>query len=328
MDYTADFEQSQHFSGTFNAFARKFAAEIAERFDISGKRVLEIGCGKGEFLIELCKGHDAIGLGIDPGYRADDGRGKTVEGLEFIVDNFGPKYENLEADLILCRHTLEHIFPVSTFLRSVSEIAKKCKDLSVVFETPDGMRVLEEGAFWDIYYEHCCYFSPGALARAFRNADLDVTHLELAYGDQYIIQYARALGDRTTPPLPIENDLHKMRKLAADFGERVAAVRQVWNSLIRSASAAGKRIVLWGGSSKAVAFLTTLNLQDEVIAVVDVNPYKQGKFLPGTGHRVVEPQALSNIRPDLVVVMNPIYVEEIAATLEAMSLTPEIVALT
>jgi hypothetical protein len=76
-----------------------------------------------------------------------------------------------------------------------------------------------------------------------------------------------------------------------------------------------------------VSFLTTLGLTEEVALAVDVNPYKQGKFMPGTGHPVVAPEALLDQPPDLVIVMNPIYVGEIASSLRGLGLEPEITAL-
>ncbi|MEM7237791.1 MAG: methyltransferase, partial [Pseudomonadota bacterium] len=64
----------------------------------------------------------------------------------------------------------------------------------------------------------------------------------------------------------------------------------------------------------------------EVEQVVDINPHKQGKFLPGTGHRVVAPDMLVGSPPDTVVVMNPIYLPEIGAQLGDLGLSPELVA--
>ena len=88
---------------------------------------------------------------------------------------------------------------------------------------------------------------------------------------------------------------------------------------IGDAHAAGRRVVLWGGGSKAVSLLTTLGLTDEVQAAVDINPYKQGKYIPGTGHPVIAPQALTAQPPDLVVVMNPIYAGEVRKALVALN---------
>ena len=325
MQYSTNFEESQHFSDTFGSFAKRLSREIARRCEIANKHVLEIGCGKGEFLREMCEGSGATGLGIDPAYRADEGRRNKDDSVDFIVDLFGPKYRHLSADVILCRHTLEHIAPVAEFIRLIREMKSIRGDTWIVFETPDAKRVLDEGAFWDIYYEHCSYFSPGTHARLFRREGFDVTDLELLYDRQYIVQYAKPARKLTQPHLLLEQDVEEMHALAAGFPERVGESLNSWREYVRSAWSSGRRVVLWGGSSKAVSFLTTLGLTEEVAAVVDINPYKQGKFVPGSGHAVIAPKALVAEPPDLVLVMNPIYVNEIAMCLKALDLEPEIV---
>ena len=325
MSYAGNFEESQHFSDTFNFFAKTLAREIAMKCAISGKHVLEIGCGKGEFLRELCRVGGATGLGVDPGYRADAGRCADDDKVQFIVDYFKPDGA-LNADVVLCRHTLEHIASVREFIRTIRHGINAGASPWVVFETPDAKRVLEEGAFWDMYYEHCSYFSPGAHARLFREQGFDVTDLTLEYGRQYIVQYAKPAPARTSPRLGLEEDLTEMRALAEAYPERVKKVQEEWRDRVSSASADGRTVVLWGGGSKGVSFITTLGLDAEVAAVVDVNPYKQGKFMPGSAHRVIAPSDLIRDPPDLVIVINPIYLKEIRASLEAMNLHPEIVA--
>jgi SAM-dependent methyltransferase len=328
MGYSTNFEESQHFSGTFNAFAKTLAREAADKCAIAGKHVLEIGCGKGEFLHEFCRAGGSTGLGIDPGYRADKGRTDSTAQVQFITDLFSEKYEHLEADVIVCRHTLEHIAPVSRFISSIRRMIDDRPDIKVFFETPDAKRVLAEGAFWDIYYEHCSYFSPGAHARLFRRQGFDVTELSLMFDDQYIIQYAQPAAERSSPHLQLEADLDEMHRLALAFPRRVREVRDHWRGLVQDASARGRRVVLWGGGSKGVSFLTTLGLSTEIASIVDINPYKQGKFMPGTGHPIIAPEALVDQPPDLVIVMNPIYVEEIKASLKRLELEPEVIALT
>lgn len=325
IGYSTDFEESQHFSGTFNAFARSLARSIAERCTLRGKRVLEIGCGKGEFLVELCETGGATGIGIDPGYRADAGRRPTDAKVEFIVDTFGPAYKTLDFDAVLCRHTLEHIPRVAEFVGSIRDMRSADEGTWVVFETPDFERVLAEGAFWDIYYEHCSYFSPGTHARLFRAQGFDVTELELVYDGQYIVQFAKPSRSPTRGRLPLEHDLEHLVRCADAFPERARVQRERWLGRIADARAAGRRIVLWGGGSKAVSFLTTLGLGEEIDAAVDINPYKQGRFTPGTGHPVIAPRALVDNPPDLVIVMNPIYRDEVKAALSGLGLFPVVV---
>ena len=89
---------------------------------------------------------------------------------------------------------------------------------------------------------------------------------------------------------------------------------------------AGRRVAIWGAGSKGVAFLTTLGVRSEVAFAVDINPHKHGFFMPGTGHEVVAPERLREAPPDVVVAMNPIYVEEIRRQLAGMGLEPELCA--
>ncbi|MEM9748803.1 MAG: SAM-dependent methyltransferase, partial [Actinomycetota bacterium] len=100
-----------------------------------------------------------------------------------------------------------------------------------------------------------------------------------------------------------------------------------WRRRLQESHAAGRTTVLWGGGSKAVAFLTTLGVGDEIAAAVDINPRKHGTYLGGTGHQVIGPDDLVDLQPDEVIVMNPIYTDEIAADLRSRSLEPVITPL-
>lgn len=328
VDYASTTEESQHFSGTFNRFARELVAEIAGLYDLAGKQTLEIGCGKGDFLQELALRTKTRALGVDPGFIPERLPGADGQAIAFQREYFDPATIATAPDFIVCRHTLEHIPEVGRFLRDIAAVIGGRRDVGLFFETPDVRRVLAEGAFWDIYYEHCSYFTLGSHARLFRRAGMDVTRLYLAYDDQYIIQYAEPAAGR--PALAAEDDLAALRALAAAFPARVTAVRACWADFVRARHAAGRRVAIWGGGSKGVAFLTTNDLGPEVADVIDINPFKQGKYLPGTGHRVSAPESLlaapPDMVPDTVIVMNPIYLPEIGAQLNSMGLAPELVA--
>lgn len=324
VDYAATTEESQHFSGTFSRFAKQLIAEIASLYDLAGKRSLEIGCGKGDFLQELARQTGTIGLGIDPGFIPERLPGADGNEILFQREYFDPAKVAPPPDFVVCRHTIEHIPEVGSFMRDVAAVAGGREEVGIFFETPDVRRVLAEGAFWDIYFEHCSYFTLGSLARLFRRSGLNVTRLYLAYDAQYIILYAAPDGGGH--PLPEEDDLDAVRALAAAFPAKVAEVRAHWTDFVQRRHDAGKRVAIWGGGSKAIGFLSTTGLTREVAQVVDINPHKQGKHLPGTGHEVIGPEALKAAPPDAVIVMNPIYLPEIGAQLRGMGLTPELVA--
>lgn len=324
VDYASTTEESQHFSGTFNRFAKDLAAEVASLYDLKGKRTLEIGCGKGEFLQELARQTGTRGLGVDPGFIPERLPGADGQDVVFQREYFDPATLSETPNFVVCRHTLEHIPAVGRFMGDIATAIGGRKDVGIFFETPDVRRVLAEGAFWDLYYEHCSYFTLGSHARLFRRTGMDVTKLYLAYDNQYIIQYAEPAAGR--PSLPEEDDLDAVRALARAFPDKVAESRAYWTDFVRSRHARGKRVAIWGGGSKGVSFLTTNGLGPEVAQVIDINPFKQGRYLPGTGHLVSGPESLKQVPPDTVIVMNPIYLKEIGTVLAAMGLDPELVA--
>lgn len=322
VDYASTTEESQHFSGTFSRFARDLVAEIASKQALAGKHTLEIGCGKGDFLEELVAQTGTDAIGVDPGFIPERLPGAAGKDIRFIRDYFPPAQITQTPDLVVCRHTLEHIPEVGRFMAEVLEISGL--ETKIMFETPDVARVLAEGAFWDIYHEHCSYFTIGSHARLFRRAGLDVTQSYLAYGGQYIIQYAD-VGQGT--PRDEERDLDATLALAEAFPAKVAETRAYWTDRVRRAHDAGQGVAIWGGGSKGVSFLTTNGLGSEVSNVIDINTHKQGKYMPGTGHVVSAPEAMVADPPALVIVMNPIYLDEISADIAKLGLNPEIVAL-
>lgn len=196
----------------------------------------------------------------------------------------------------------------------------------VLFELPDVTRVLKENAFWDVYYEHCSYFSPGSLARIFRANNFEVVELERDYGDQYLLIAARPTDAPTAPKLPLENDLHEMHSLVADFKQGVSASIDSWRHMIRTAKSKGQKTVIWSALSKAVAFLTTLKIGDGIDYATDINPQRFGKFLPITGQEIKPPSFLAEYQPDFVILMNPIYVPEVQRDLDKMNVKAKILA--
>ena len=89
----------------------------------------------------------------------------------------------------------------------------------------------------------------------------------------------------------------------------------------------GKKTVIWGASSKGVSFLGTMRIFDQILYAVDINPYKKGTFIPGTGQEIVSPEFLKEYNPDYVIVMNPNYLIEISEDLSRFGLNPLLVTI-
>lgn len=336
--YSPAYEETQAYSPRFLRFLDEIWDDQIARFELGpGMAALEIGCGKGEFLVGLCERSGCGGIGLDPGYRPERTRSSAADRIRFIRDFYGPKYSHLHADYVCCRHTLEHIAPVHDFVRLVRQTIGDRRHVNVFFELPDMERVLQEGAFWDIYYEHCSYFTRGSLARLFRSAGFDVHRLYKAYDDQYLMLEAQPALRTTDALLPQENDLARVTALVARFERQVKERLQSLSDALARHRELGHRLAIWGSGSKCVSLISSLALSPEaasgagagpeLVAVVDINPHKHGKFLAGSGLEIVSPDALRALRPEVVLVMNSIYGDEIRRDLAARSLYPELIAL-
>lgn len=322
---TARYEATQGFSPTFNAFARSLAARWSQRYALAGKHALEIGCGRGEFISLLCEVGGCHGIGIDP--IADPSPAPAAAGgrVRLIADYYSPAYADLPADFICCRHTLEHIPNPAEFVAIVREVIGGRKDTVVAFEVPDTLRVLAEGAFWDLYYEHCSYFTPGSLALLFRSSRFSVLDLRSEYDGQYVILEA---GPAPAPTRSDAAEVDYPRVYAAwqGFGDACGAELDRWDAVLHDA-ASGK-VALWGSGSKAVGFLTSMGATHERVPyVVDINPHKHGTYLPGTGQQIVAPEMLREYAPDTVIAMNAVYREEIGADLRRLGVRSELLTL-
>ena len=324
--YSMQCEESQHVSPTFTTFATRLAQRWIDRYGIRDKTIIEVGCGKGEFLTLMCELGENRGVGIDPSYQPWRNTSPAVGRMRFINDLYSERYTDIAADVIMCRHTLEHIGRTGEFIRMIRRAIGPRKDMLVLFELPDVTRILRERAFWDVYYEHCSYFSPGSLARLFRANHFDVIELERDYGDQYLLLAARPTDGPTAPALPLEHDLADMSALVAGFKAGVSASIESWRDRILTAHAKGDRTVIWSALSKAVSFLTTLKVGNAIEFATDINPQRHNKFLPVTGQEIKPPNFLKSYQPHYVILMNPIYVPEVQRELAHMDVMARVLA--
>ncbi len=325
--YAPNYEDQQSFSPTFNKFALKLANNLVDKYDLHNKDIIEIGCSKGDFLLLLCELGNNRGVGIDPSVVPGRVASQAAERVKFIQEYYSEAHAQFVGDFICCRHTLEHIQPTSEFIKTVRKSIGDRLNTTVVFEIPDNTRVLQEQAFEDIYYEHCSYFSPGTLARLFRNSGFEVTDLYRDYGEQYLLIEAKPVNTPSQKIHPFEETVAEVAQDVKLFAEKIEQKLQYWKNYLQEAQARQEKVVVWGSGSKCVAFLTTLNTVDTIEYAVDINPHRHGKFIPGVGKEIMAPEFLKTYQPDKVIVMNAIYCDEIRQMLKDMGISTEVIAL-
>jgi SAM-dependent methyltransferase len=321
-DYAGRYQDQQSFSKRFREFQSSLIRVLIERYGLRNKSIVEIGCGKGDFLTELCRVGDNRGVGIDP--RCESGQEADSAGVRFIPECYAPGHWDLPCDLLACRHTLEHLHETDQFLADIRESLSGRPGTLVFFEVPDATRVFKEQAFWDIYYEHCSYFTPGSLARVFRRNRFEVLDLARVFEDQYLTIVARPTDRVQMGSLPVEEAPEEWARDLEVFTTKVNQVIAGWKDKLERLNRQGRQVAVWGAGSKCVSFLSTLECEQAVQTVVDINPHQQNKCLPGSGKRIMPPEALRERRPDVVLVMNPVYRDEIGHQLGAMDIHPEL----
>jgi len=324
-DYSASYEETQAYSPRFVDYASALVHELVERYSLEDADVLEIGCGRGDVLLLLAGEAGGRAIGIEPSWKDDLPESPASDRITIVPEFLQARHLDRDLGLVVCRHTLEHVHDVLGFLRTIANGLDARPSTPLFFEVPDTGRVLRETAFWDIYYEHCSYFTPGSMARAFRAAGLAPTRLRLGFDDQYIQLDAKLGSEGTT--LPLEDSAEDVAEEAAAFVARLEDTRALWRRRFEDADDRGEVVVMWGAGSKGVGFLAALGDVAGIACVVDVNPAKHGMFMPGTGHEIVPPAALVALEPDLVVVMNPAYEDEIRAMLADLGVRATVTSL-
>jgi hypothetical protein len=322
LQYGPDYDSSLHFSGTFQGYVEALADTLVERYSLRGKTVVEIGCGRGDFLRLLCSRGVARGVGFDPGYPSETPEEVAGSGVSIRQEPFpGIECTHVDVDFVCCRQTLEHIGSPRTFLSALRRAIGPAK-IPIFFEVPNSLYTLRDGGIWDLIYEHCSYFSPASLARIFWECDFEPVQVEETYGKEFLTIHALAGGTSETPPALGDTAIeHLVDMFQRSYETKLAS----WRREISALETKGRKLVVWGAGSKGVTFLNLVRPRS-IEYVVDINPRKQGKFVAGSGQLIVSPEFLVRYRPDVVILTNYYYSEEIRERLRGLGLTPELLA--
>jgi hypothetical protein len=287
LTYDADYHNEQGLSSAFQSHLRGIMALVLKHFD--GSTLIEVGCGKGRFLEALqAQGFHVIGM--DPAY---DGENPAI-----VKQYFTPE-AGLHGDGIILRHVLEHIQEPIAFLSRLRD-ANGGKG-KIYIEVPCFDWICRHRVWFDIFYEHVNYFRLLDFYRMFGKI--------YEAGHTFNGQYLFAVADLASLRTPTFGEADRF-EFPEDF------LKGVGRYAARLNARNGVPVAIWGAASKGVIF--TLLMQRagaQIDVVVDINPAKQGMFLPVTGIRVESPEIAMKSLPEQteILVMNGNYVDEVKA---------------
>jgi Methyltransferase domain/C-methyltransferase C-terminal domain len=295
-------ENYQNFQGLSAAFEDHMAgmAEIIDRHYPKSSKIIEVGCGKGDFLKLLWSKNYQNILGYDATY---DGDWDKIEKRYLTAND-----KEIKANVVILRHTLEHIKDPFAFLEMIKNITSV--DSHILIEVPCFDWIRENQTFFDITYEHVNYFNLESLSELFDNQYIEKGHV---FNNQYIFVLAR-LKDLSEKFGQIYREDKEWKQLR--FEELFPELEYQFETL--SNSIGNRPAYIWGAATKGCLFMHHLRRYDDKFygqfkGAIDINPKKTNKFLPGTAIPIIgsEEYQKNTSNDDVILVSNPNYYDEI-----------------
>lgn len=314
LRYDDTYDNNQTCSHVFTKHVDDLVSYLLRDEGLEDVTIVEVGCGKGYFLERLVAGSAKNrGIGFDPTYLgplvSSDGR------LQFERTFYGRHSRDVTADVLVCRHVIEHVPDPFAMLSRIRESLTASPHAKVYFETPCVEWILRNGVFWDFFYEHCSLFTRRSLTALFHRSGFEVLSVRHVFDGQYLWLEARP-GDTGRSAV----DASEIVCLAESFAPRAEAAVTRLRRRISDLQRDGQ-VAIWGAGAKGVtcAYLVDEN-RELVDCLVDLNPRKQGHFVPASAHPIVGYDALANRNVRSALVMNPNYLGENRDLLDALGL--------
>jgi SAM-dependent methyltransferase len=305
LSYGQAYDNTQSWSPAFEAYLDELVHDLIVHKGVTGCRIVEVGCGKGLFLRKLVtEGSGNTGVGFDPSY---EGPSELLDGrLSFRRQFYDESCADVRADVVICRHVIEHVPDPRSLLVTVREALRLSPGARLFFETPCVEWILRNQVIWDFFYEHCSLFTRDSLRTTFELSSLQVDDVRHVFDGQYLWLEGHVGEDSRL----ITSGADSMVAAAYAYAEAERALVSAWRETIATLRADGG-VALWGAGAKGVTFANLIDPEaSEIACVIDLNPQKQGGFVPGTAHPIVSYKELPTYGVRSAILMNPNYEAE------------------
>ncbi len=313
--FSADYAYFSSFSTTWLKHAEQYVTDMAQRFMLNEKsHIIEVAANDG-YLLQYAKARGVPCLGIEP--TTSTAEAARSKGIEIVEEFFGVELaqrlaaQGKQADLTAANNVLAHVPDINDFVEGFAVLLKPTG--VATFEFPHLLRLVSENQFDTIYHEHYSYLSLTAVKLIFERNGLQVFDVdELPTHGGSLRVYAQRKDSGVRKPSQNVVELLKREKEAgmnniafyAGFQEKANKVKNDLMVFLIEAQRAGKTVAGYGAAAKGNTLLNYAGVRPDLISyVVDRNPAKQNKFLPGCRISIMAESHLKQSRPDYVLIL-------------------------
>ncbi len=292
VHYFKETIRASAFSEEMKDFRISQFSTIIDRFSLHGKKIIEIGCGRGEYLSLLKEcGADPYGLEQSPESVQECLKNELNVSQGFMEHaDFTIGHAPFDAFVIL--NFLEHLPDINTVLRG---IGNNLTDNAIgLVEVPNFDMILRSKLFSEFTCDHLFYFTQETISQTLRLNGFEIVECNEIWHD-YII----SVVVRKRARLNLEQFHRHHLKLRSEIEEYINRFR-------------GGKVAIWGAGHQALAIMSLMDLSGSIKYVVDSATFKQGRYTPATHIPIVSPETLESDPVDAVIVMAAGYSDEVS----------------
>lgn len=313
--FDAEYAYFSAFSSSWLSHCERFVDQMVARFGLNEKsHVVEVAANDG-YLLQYVKARHIPCTGIEP--TASTAAAARARGIPIVEDFFGARLANelvareKQADLTAANNVLAHVPSINDFVEGFSVLLKP--QGVATFEFPHLLRLVAENQFDTIYHEHFSYLSLTAVDRILTSKGLTIFDVEEhpTHGGSLRVFAQRSDTGEHPRSAPVDELLKREARAGmrtagyyAGFQTKTEKVKDDFLVFLLEAKRQLKTVVAYGAAAKGNTLMNYAGVRPDLISfVVDRNPAKQGKYMPGSRIPIVGEERLGGVKPDYVVVL-------------------------
>ncbi|QVL45628.1 MAG: methyltransferase domain-containing protein [Methylophilaceae bacterium] len=313
--FDAEYAYFSSFSSSWLAHAKHYVETMVNRFGLTDKSmVIEVAANDG-YLLQYVKEKNIACLGVEPTTSTADAA--REKGIDIVEEFFGVSLakklvsEGKQADLTAANNVLAHVPDINDFVAGFTHLLKP--NGVATFEFPHLLNLIEKNQFDTIYHEHFSYLSLIAVNTIFKANGLSIFDVEeiTTHGGSLRVFAQRTETGQHTASDRYKALLDKEKSLGMDtaafyanFQQKANKVKYDLTKFLIEAKESGKKVIAYGAAAKGNTLLNFAGIKEDLLSfVVDKNPAKQNKYLPGSRVPIVNEDIIKELKPDYILIL-------------------------